>query len=265
VIPAPVRYHRATSLEDALAALAEPDAKALAGGQSLIPVLKLRIARPTVVVDLGGLELRGLVRDGDDLRIGALATWNDVVSSLELDSPGLAGLAECADQIGDLQVRNRGTVGGSLAHADPASDIPAILLALGARVELRSADGERSLPLSELFAGPFTTSLGERELITAIVVPVPPPSSGSAYISVEHPASGFALAGAGALVRPDGTSVVALTGIGAHPVLLPEGGSLDGIEVYGDRFAPEEYKRHLAGVVARRALELAGVRARGRR
>jgi carbon-monoxide dehydrogenase medium subunit len=157
VIPAEVAYHRATSLEDALAALAEPDAKALAGGQSLIPVLELRIARPSVLVDLGGLGLAGLELSGAELRIGALSTWYDIAYSDTMDSPGLAGLAECAEGIGDLQVRNRGTIGGSLAHADPASDIPAILLALGARVAIRSAEGERSLPVDELLVGPFTT------------------------------------------------------------------------------------------------------------
>jgi carbon-monoxide dehydrogenase medium subunit len=265
VIPAAVGYHRASSLEDALAALAKPDAKALAGGQSLVPVLKLRIARPSVLVDLGGLELGGVAREGDELRIGALATWDAIASSDALDSPGLAGLAECADGIGDLQVRNRGTIGGSLAHADPASDMPAMLLALGARVEIRSAAGERSLPVSELVLGPFTTALADGELITAVVLRVPPRGWGSAYGSVEHPASGFALAGAGALVDAEGTSTVAVTGVGSRPALLSDDGTLDGLEVYGDRFADERYKRHLAGVVARRALERARIRAEGSR
>jgi aerobic carbon-monoxide dehydrogenase medium subunit len=260
VIPAAVGYHRASSVEDALAALAEPDAKALAGGQSLIPVLKLRIARPSVLVDLGGLGLDGIESDGGELRIGALATWDAIASSDALDSPGLAGLAECAAGIGDLQVRNRGTIGGSLAHADPASDVPAILLALGARVETRAAEDNRSLPVSELLLGPFTTTLGEHELITAVVVPVPPAGSGSAYASVEHPASGFALVGAGALVRPDGSTNVAVTGVGARPVLLTDSG-VDGIEIHGDRFANEAYKRQLTGVMARRALEAATIRA----
>jgi carbon-monoxide dehydrogenase medium subunit len=260
VIPAAVSYHRATSLEDALEALAEPEAKAIAGGQSLLPVMKLRIARPSLLVDIGGLELGGIELAGDELRIGALATWDALASSPELTGPALAALAECAAGIGDFQVRNRGTIGGSLAHADPASDMPAVMLALGARVELRSPEGERSLPVAELFHGPFTTALAERELITAVVVPVPAPGSGSAYVSVEHPASGFALAGAAALVRPDGTSAIAVTGVGAHASLLPEDGSLEGVEMYGDRFAPEGYRRHVAGVVVRRALE----RARGR-
>ena len=265
MIPATLDYHRATSLEDAFEALAEPDARALAGGQSLLPMLKLRVARPSLLVDIGGLGLDAIELTGDELRIGALATWGALASAIELDSPGLAAVAECAAGIGDLQVRNRGTVGGSLAHADPASDLPAVVLALDARLELRSPDGERSVAAADFFRMPYTTALEERELIVAVVVPVPPSGSGSAYVSVEHPASGYALAGAAALVRSDATTSVAITGVGGRAVLLPEGGSLDGVEMYGDRFAPEEYKRHLATVVVGRALERATQRVEGAR
>jgi aerobic carbon-monoxide dehydrogenase medium subunit len=264
MIPAAVGYHRATSLEDAFRALAEPDARALAGGQSLVPMLKLRVARPSLLVDIGALELGGIELAGDELRIGALATWDALASAPELETPSLVALAECAAGIGDLQVRNRGTVGGSLAHADPASDLPAVVLALGARLELRSPEGERSLAVADFFQIPYTTALGERELIVAVVVPIPPRGSGSAYASVEHPASGFALAGAAALARPDGSSTVALTGVGARATLLPEDGSLQAVEMYGDRFAPEGYKRHVAEVVVRRALERARERAEAR-
>ena len=261
MIPAEVRYVRASSLDEALDALGEPDAKALAGGQSLLPVLKLRIVRPSVLVDIGGLGLAGIETVGDEVRIGALTTWDRLASDAALARPALAALAECAAGVGDLQVRNRGTLGGSLAHADPASDVLAVVLALGARLELRSPEGERSLAASDFVLGPFTTALGERELITSVVVPVPEPGSGSAYVSVEHPASGFALAGAAALVRPGGSSSVALTGVGARASLVPEGGSLDDVEIYGDRFAPEGYRRHVAVVVVRRALERARARA----
>ena len=266
MIPAPVRYVRASSLDHAFEALAEPDAKALAGGQSLLPVLKLRIVRPSLLVDIGELALQGIEVAGDELRIGALTTWDALASASELRRPALAALGECAAGVGDLQVRNRGTLGGSLAHADPASDVLAVVLALGARLELRSPDGERSLPVAEFLIGPFTTALGARELITAIVAPVPEPGSGSAYVSVEHPASGFALAGAAALVRPDGTSTVAVTGVGATAFSLPEGedpaAALQGAEIYGDRFASAEYRRHAAEVVVGRALELARQRAK---
>lgn len=267
MIPAAVRYQRVESLEDALDALAEPDSKALAGGQSLLPVMKLRIARPSLLVDIGRLELGGVAQADGEVRIGALATWDALQRTAELRTPALTAIAECAAGIGDLQVRNRGTVGGSLAHADPASDMPAVLLALGARLRLRSHGGERAVPLWEFFLGPFLTALGERELVTEIAVPVPPAGSGSAYVAVEHPASGFALAGAAALVRPDGPASVAVTGVGSQPTLLPADAdpedALAGIDVFGDRFAPDEYRKHLLGVVVRRALERARARAQG--
>jgi len=264
VIPAELDYRRAESLEDALAALAEPEAKALAGGQSLVSVLKLRLVRPRLLVDIGGLELRGVEELDGQLHIGALTTWNDLGQSEGFQRPALAGLADCALGVGDLQVRNRGTVGGSLAHADPASDLPAVLLALRASFVLRSAGGERTVAASEFFLGPFLTALAAGELLTEVVVPLPPTGSGSAYESFEHPASGFALAGAAALVRPDGERSVAACGISAQPVLVevreePDAALAD-IDVFGDDFASEEYRRHLAAVLIGRALERADER-----
>jgi aerobic carbon-monoxide dehydrogenase medium subunit len=261
VIPAPVRYIRARTFDDAFEALAEPDAKVLAGGQSLLPVLKLRVARPSLLVDISELEARGVGVNGDCVSIGALTTWDQLARSGELERPALGAIAECAREIGDLQVRNRGTVGGSLAHADPASDFPAVALALGAEVRVRSAAGERTIASGELFLGPFLTSLAAGEVVVDVRLPLPPPGSGSAYAKIEHPASGFALAGAAALVRADGTRSVALTGVGAQPFLLGEERDLADAEVYGDDFAPAEYRRHLAGVVVRRALERAAARA----
>jgi carbon-monoxide dehydrogenase medium subunit len=265
MIPAAVRYVRPSTLDQALEALAEPDAKVLAGGQSLISVLKLRIARPSVLVDIGHLDLAGVEESGDEVRLGALTTWAELADAPALRRPAFAAIAECAAGIGDLQVRNRGTLGGSLAHADPASDMPAVLLALGAQLRVRSAGGERTLDVDELFAGPFTTALGEAELLAEVFVPAPATGSGSAYCSVEHPASGFALAGAAALVLPDGRQSVALTGVGSIPFRLPANGdqadAIAGAEIFGDRFAPAEYRRHLAGVVVRRALESARSRA----
>lgn len=264
MIPALVRYVRASSLDEALDALAEPEAKALAGGQSLLPVMKLRVVRPSLLVDIGQLELGGVASRDGELHVGALTVWDELARALALQRPALAAIAECAAGIGDLQVRNRGTLGGSLAHADPASDMPAVVLALGARMHVRSPEGERTVEAAELFLGPFTTSLGQQELITEVVLPVPPPGSGSAYAAVEHPASGFALAGAAALVRPDGVQAVALTGLGSRPYLLAEGDpaeALSEVEIFGDRFAPVEYRRHLAAVVVRRALERALARA----
>ena len=264
MIPAATRYARASDLEHALELLDEPDAKAIAGGQSLIPVMKLRVARPDLVVDICQLDLRGVRDEGDMLHVGPLSTWAELATAEAFGRPALAAIPECAAGIGDLQVRNRGTIGGSLAHADPASDMPAVLLALRARLRLRSRGGEREVAATEFLRGPFLTDLAEQELVTDIVVSVPPGGSGSAYVSVEHPASGFALAGAAALVGPDGETV-ALTGVGASPFRLPAGDVRDAIsraEIFGDRFASEEYRRELAAVVAGRALAVARERAK---
>jgi aerobic carbon-monoxide dehydrogenase medium subunit len=259
VIPAQTRYERATGIDHALELLAEPDAKAIAGGQSLIPVMKLRIARPSVIVDISRLDLRGVAERDGELRIGPLTTWDDLMHADALGRPALVALPACARGIGDLQVRNLGTIGGSIVHADPASDMPAVLLALGARLQLRSPDGERELALSDALVGPFTTALGVQELLTDVVVPTPPRGSGSAYVKLEHPASGFALAGAAALVTPEGETV-AVTGVGATPFLVPDDG-LSAAEIFGDRFASAEYRRELARVVSERALQAARTRA----
>jgi carbon-monoxide dehydrogenase medium subunit len=259
VIPATTRYTRATDVGHALELLAEPDAKAIAGGQSLIPVMKLRIARPSLVVDISRLELGGIEERNGALHVGPLSTWAELADAAL--PAGLQAITECARGIGDLQVRNLGTIGGSIVHADPASDMPAVLLALGARLELRSSEGLRELPLTDVLVGPFTTALGAQELVTDVVIPTPASGSGSAYASVEHPASGFALVGAGALVGPAGETV-ALTGVTATPFLLV-GDAREAIadaDIFGDRFASEEYRRELALVVAERALASARAR-----
>lgn len=258
MIPAAVDYVRATSLEEALEALAAPDVKILAGGQSLLPAMKLRIARPSVVVDIGGLDLGGIEARNGDLVIGAMTTWNEVVRNGA--RPAFRALADCAAGIGDLQVRNLGTIAGSLAHADPAADMPAVTIALGARLTVRSRSGERTIDAADLALGPFMTSLAEGELITEVVIPIPEEGSGSAYVAVEHPASGFALAGAAAFVGADGTRRVAVTGVAAAPFLLD--GELDDAELFGDRFAPVEYRRQLARTLVDRATALAEQRAK---
>lgn len=256
MIPAATRYARASSVDHAIELLGEPDAKVIAGGQSLIPVMKLRIARPSLVVDISRLELRGLEERDGAVHIRPLTTWAELADATL--PRGLEAIPECAHGIGDMQVRNLGTIGGSVVHADPASDMPAVLLALGARLTLRSPAGEREAGMEEILLGPFTTSLGAQELLTDVVVPVPPAGSGSAYVAVEHPASGFALAGAAALVGPEAERV-ALTGVGATPFVVPEDG-LGAVGIFGDRFASEEYRRELAGVVVERALAAARAR-----
>ncbi len=221
-------------------------------------MLKLRIARPSLVVDISWLELRDVAIRGGELHLGPLTTWDDLLRAPELDRPALAALAECASGMGDLQVRNRGTIGGSLAHADPASDMPAVLLALGAVLQLRSTAGERTVAAADFALGPFTTALDAQELIVDIVVPVPGAGSGSAYVSVEHPASGFALAGAAALVAADGSRSIAVTGIASNPfVVSDESQPYAGVDVFDDRYATAEYRRHVTEVVVRRALERA--------
>jgi aerobic carbon-monoxide dehydrogenase medium subunit len=259
MIPARVDYVRAGSLDEALEALGEPEARALAGGQSLIPAMKLRLARPSLLVDLGGLGLSGIRLNDGELRIGALTTWDELARSEELCRPELMAISECAAGIGDLQVRNLGTIGGGLAHADPASDMPAVAMAHDMRLVVRSSSGERTVSADAFFLGPFTTALEPGELITEIVVPVPSRDSGSAYVAVENPASGFALAGAAVLVHADGTSRVAVTGVGGRPILDPSA-SAD-LTVASDRLAPPEYRRQLLDVVIRRATAHARTRA----
>jgi aerobic carbon-monoxide dehydrogenase medium subunit len=272
VIPAPVEYTRATTIAHALEALGRPDAKVLAGGQSLVPILKLRLARPSLLVDIGRLDLAGISLNGE-LRLGALTTWAALARAEELRRARFAALGECAAGIGDLQVRNLGTLGGGLAHADPASDMPAVMLALGASLLLRSSAGERRVAASDFFRGPFTTELGEQELLIEVLVPTPPERSGSAYIAIEHPASGFALAGAAALAVLDGEQVgscsVAVTGLTGSPFLLPADAldepetALAEIDLLDDRAAPADYRRALGAAVVRRAVARATSRARG--
>jgi aerobic carbon-monoxide dehydrogenase medium subunit len=258
VIPAAVDYVRAGSIGEALEALAEPDAKLLAGGQSLLPAMKLRIARPSVVVDIGGLELAGIEERNGNLVIGAMTTWSELERSGM--RPAFRALADCAAGIGDLQVRNLGTIGGGLAHADPAADMPAVTIALGAQLTVRSKAGERTIDATDLTLGPFMTSLAEGELITEVVIPVPDEGSSSAYVAVEHPASGFALAGAAAFAGADDTKRVAVTGVAAAPFLLE--GELDDAELFGDRFAPVEYRQQLVRTLIARATALAEQRAK---
>jgi carbon-monoxide dehydrogenase medium subunit len=287
VIPAPFEYERPASLEPALQALAggEGMARPIAGGQSLLPLMKLRLARPERLVDIGRFaELRG-VRDLPDggLAIGALTTWAEL-----LDDPRVTARAVLADAIptiGDVQVRNRGTIGGSIAHADPASDIAAPLLALSAEVIVRSTQGERRLPVSGLYAGPFATTLEPGELITEILLPASRAGAGSAYVSLSHPASGYPVAGVAVVVHGGGDGArgswvdcaVAVTGVGEMPYLADAvrqavlGGesaaaaasvAADGQRVLSDPYADRDYRTAMARVMAERALDLAIERAR---
>ncbi len=225
--PAEFQYHRASSAEEALDLLDQnPGAKFLAGGHSLIPMMKLRLAQPGVLIDIGRLdELKGVSTNGDSLRIGSLTTHSEIAGSEELHSR-CPILAEAASKIADPQVRNKGTIGGNIAHADPASDLPAVLLALGAKIHLRSQGGSRSVDASDFFVDLLTTSLAENEIITEIEISVLGSGTGSAYLKVEHPASGYAICGAAAIVTiKDGactSASLAFNGVTATPLAALE-------------------------------------------
>ncbi|MBA3344526.1 MAG: FAD binding domain-containing protein [Gemmatimonadales bacterium] len=285
MIPASFDYVRAVSLRDALSALAAGDgSKVIAGGHSLLPVMKFRLAQPARLVDIAALpELRGVAEHRRGARIGATTTYRELLES-ELLRERFPIIAECTDNIGDLQVRNRGTIGGSLAHADPSSDMPAVMLTLDATFNLRSKRGRRSVRAREFFHGAFSTALAEDELLIDIVVPPLPKGAGTAYLSQKQAASGYALAGAAVVVALRRKTVThaaaALTGVGEIAKLIastdqlvgtkgePEvvarvaAGATEGLEIGGDIHAPADYRRHLATVVIRRAVEKALERAR---
>ena len=218
MIPAAFDYVRPGSIEEAAQAAGQPGAKVIAGGQSLLPLMKLRLARPTTLVDIG--RIAGLVgtrytEDGG-AEIGALTTYAQVMAETKLE-----WARDAVANIGDVQVRNRGTIGGSVAHADPASDAPAILLALDYSAVLRSSRGERVVPLDGFFTGAFTTTAEDDEILVAVRRPRLPDGVGGAYEKLTQPASGYAMVGVAAVIARSGGSIsharVALTGVGDHP------------------------------------------------
>ncbi len=289
MIPAAFAYERASTVDEALALLVDhgADAKLIAGGQSLLPLMKLRLARPERLIDIGRIDaLRG-VRTAPEgrLAIGALTTYAQL-----LDTPYVMGLALMADalpRIADVQVRNRGTIGGAIAHADPAADMPAVLLALGAEVVARSAQrGERTISIDDFFDGAFSTALAPDELLIEIRVPSPSGAYGSAYRRLEQPASGFAIAGVAAVVGQTGGAAgpdlpiddvrVAVSGVGDKPyratavedglrgttldpaaILSAVSSIIEDVSVQADIHADRVYRAAMAGLMARRALEAA--------
>lgn len=255
-------YHRPSSLAEAVATLgASPEAKLLAGGQSFIPVLKLDLAEPSDVISLAGLsELRGIRKDGDRLFIGALTTHAEVERAPEIKAH-LPALAALASKIGDAQVRNRGTLGGSIAHADPAADYPAAVLGLEAVVYT----DRREIDADDFFTGLFSTALEEGEIVTGVAFAIP---RRAAYAKFPHPASRFAVAGV--MVADLATGVrVAVTGAGPSAFRVPAmeaaltqrlspeaiaGIAVDAGALQGDGDFSAEYRAHLVGVLARRAV-----------
>jgi aerobic carbon-monoxide dehydrogenase medium subunit len=277
MIPAAFEYRRATSIDDALGALVGGDAKVIAGGMSLLPLMKLRLANPARLVDIGRLdELRrvGPTTDGG-FEVGALVTYAEARGSTSLEFA-----RQCIDHIGDVQVRNQGTVGGSIAHADPASDLPALGLALDYSAVLRSQRGERVVPLDGFFQGAFATDIAPDEILTSIRRgPLPEGAKGS-YQKMAHPASGYSIVGVCAVVASSGGSVsharVAITGVGEVPyrakgvesALTGSDGSAeavaaaaehaaDGQTVNGDIYADRDYRSKMAVVYTRRAIDAA--------
>jgi carbon-monoxide dehydrogenase medium subunit len=254
-------YHKASSVADALAKLSSnPDAKLLAGGHSLIPAMKLRLSQPATLVDVSGIdELKGIKLDGNTIVIGALTTHREVEFSSLVKQHCLV-LSEAAALIGDPMVRNKGTIGGSLAHADPAADYPALMLALGAKMKIQSANGSRVMDADAFFTGMFETALGAGEILTEIHVPT---GGKGAYEKFAHPASRYAVVGVAVAVR-DGVVRAAYTGAGAKASriakLEAEGtsstcqGLLNASAALGDHFASAEYRAHLVDVLAKRAL-----------
>jgi len=289
MIPAAFDYRRPTSLAEAARLLAAhaDDAKILAGGHSLVPMMKLRLANPTLLIDIGRLsELSGIREQSGTLIIGAGTTHYTVASSA-LVQQRCPLLAETAAAIGDVQVRNRGTIGGSLAHADPAADWPAAVLALGAQIKLIHAGGERLVRATDFFVDLLTTAMESREILTEIHVPVNPPRTGGAYLKVAQPASGFALTGVAAQVTLGANNTVQSVAVGvtgvsdkafrasateralqgqaatADAVTQAAARATDGIEAQGDIHASVEYRLHLTRVYTQRALQRAIERAQG--
>lgn len=280
MIPQTFEYTAPGSLQEALELLAGGDRKALAGGQSLIPLMKLRLATPDEVVDLGRIpDLNTITESGGTLRIGAMATHHSIENS-----PLVRGrcplLAETAGNIGDVQVRNLGTIGGSIAHADPAADYPAALLALEARIHLVSSGGERTVAAADFFLDAFTTPLEPGELIRAVEVPAESGHEGYRYEKMPHPASGFAVVGVAARIElRDGLIAMArlaVTGMSnrafraeAAERLLEQGVAVatavaelgSGEEANSDLYASGDYRRQLARTYAERAITAAVSRA----
>lgn len=286
--PAGFDYYRAKSVDEAHRLLkAHPGAKLLAGGHSLLPLMKLRLSRPPAVVDIGKVaELSGITLKGDTLRIGALTTHAELASSADVRKAAPA-LAEAAAMVGDQAVRNRGTIGGNLAHADPASDLPTVLVAADARLVAIGPGGERTIEAGKFFKGLMETALADEELLTAVLVPAVKAGEGTAYAKFSHPASRYAVIGAAAFVTVrDGTCQSARVAVGG---LVPRatrassvesalagqklsveaiekaaakvGGDLGG-DVLGDIYASADYRRAMAAVFVRRAIAAAADRAR---
>ncbi|HZP41816.1 MAG TPA: xanthine dehydrogenase family protein subunit M [Candidatus Binatia bacterium] len=288
MIPAEFTYHAPRSLDEAVRLLAAtPDAKVLGGGMSLIPAMKLRLVAPPVLVDVARVPgLDGMRRENGAVRVGGGVTHDRLAASEELRD--VHAIGEAAGAIGDVQVRNRGTIGGSLVHADPAADWPAVFLAFDGEATLRGPRGERRVAAKDFFTGILQSAAAPDEILTEVRFALPGARSGTSYVKMRHPASGFAVVGVAACVTLDehgrcAAAAVGVTGVNATAfraagvekalvgTALAEAdvaracGTIPEADPLGDAFASAEYRRHLLGVWARRAILAAHARARGAR
>ncbi len=283
MFPASFEYHRVSSVKDALALLSQfgDEAKILAGGHSLLPMMKLRLAQPAHLVDIGAVhELAQIQEQGGRILIGGLATHHSVETS-SIVKAKLPILAECAALIGDIQVRNRGTIGGSLAHADPAADYPAAALALEAEMTLENPGGKRKVKAADFFLDLLTTAVKAGEILTQVSFAALGAGTGGVYLKHRHPASGFATVGVAAVVTLKGTNFdkvrVGITGLGAKAfrassvekalagkasdaIAAAASHAADGVDATSDTYASGEFRAELARVYTRRALEQAVAR-----
>ncbi len=270
MIPAPFEYERAESVEHAIELLqGNPEARLLAGGHSLLPLMRLRLARPSMLVDIGRLRDLSYVREeGDVVAIGALTRHHDVATS-DVLRRACPIVSYTAGEIGDPQVRHMGTIGGSVAHADPAGDMPAVLVALGAELVARGPGGTRTIGASEFFQGLFQSALAHDEVLTEVRVPRTE-GRGWSYLKFHRRAQDWAIVGVAALAGDGGAPAVALTNMGDRPIrataveeALAGGASFadaaqhaaEGTSPPSDTFGSAEYRRELAKVLVRRALE----------
>jgi carbon-monoxide dehydrogenase medium subunit len=283
--PPQFEYYRASSIEEALSLLGEHSgAKVLAGGHSLIPAMNIRLADPGVLIDIGRIsDLKGISTGNGSVQIGALTTHATIAISDQVPR----ALSEAAGKIGDPQVRNRGTIGGNIAHADPGSDFPTVLTALGASMHTTSSGGERTLAAADFFTGLLETALQEGEIVTTIEVPTPAAGSGSAYAKLANPASRYAMVGAAASVTIEngkctaaGVAVgglipsarraesveAALAGKTLNPDVIAEAAEAVqndlGDDILEDMHAGAEYRKSMATVFVKRALTAAVERAK---
>ena len=286
--PAAFEYFAPRTVGEALDLLARhgEDAKILAGGQSLLPMMKLRIASPRYLVDVNRIDgLSGLRREGDRLVIGALCRHAEILAS-PIVREHLPLMIDAASQTADVQVRNRGTLAGSIAHADPAGDWPAALMALDTTATIAGQGGSRTLPLADFIVDAYTTQLGPGEMITSLSVAIPPRQSAGAYNKFEKRAGDFAVASVGVQLIGGGpagfqSAAVSLGAVGPRPIRVPAAEArLTGValtpdlisaattlvreaaEPFADTRGSEEYKRHLVGVLFERTVSVALGRAR---